>query len=518
MIEKKGKICYRCMEIHEADSSKCPACGFDITNPHIYPCKEKRDTLPAGSILSNHYLVGCVILNDYFEIIYAGLDLYMEQKVFIHEFFPAEIVSRNTENDFVSVISQEDKAIFQKGKELYQERFRRIKAKIPYSEQILDFHEDNGTSYMIGKAYAFVSLKDMLHHKPFSRCQAEYFSILHALKDYLEALDAEGEQYYDIVPERIIVGEGQVVILAGGKEKYQFAENFSSKLIALDKKYCPPGLPAEGIFNTKITDIYNFSLLCYYVIASRTVPEAETHHKSENVFHKKRLMTAVKKYNIPSILLDSIVTGITENPDKRYNDYSGYAVLDEYTSPPTELFFLQSNLQDDKGKEKNKKILLLKIVVSGLAGIILFSSIFYFLIGTKNSMKNIEKDMEDCTPLPTAIIKPSPSSLPTISPTPIPTIVPTPIPTGRPTPIPTIKPTLKPTKKPKAIRIATPKPVKRPIHTKRPIPKPTPIATDRPTETTVRPKATPKAAVKATKKPLQKPFLKDKEEQIEGID
>lgn len=531
MIEKKGKICYRCMEIYEDDSRKCPLCGFDVTNPHTYPCKERTDAFPVGSIFLNRYLVGCVVLNDYFEIVYAGLDLYTEKKVFIHEFFPSEIVSRKADN-CISVIAQEDKKIFQKGKELYQNRFHRIKAEIPYSEQILFFQEENGTSYMIGEAYSFVSLKDMLHHKPFIQYLEEYFSVLHALKDNLAALGAVGEQYYDIAPDRVFIGKGKVVILAGGEEKYQFARSFSSKLIIPDMKYCPPEFAAGKTSDSEKADIYSFSALCYYIITLPGALEAETHNKKGKAFQSqhtvacngiltknrnKKLMNVVKKRNIPFALSDSIVAGITENPAERSKDYSGYAVLDEYTSLPTESFFQKSNAQVDDWKEKGKKTPHFKIIAGILAVTFLFSAVFYFLIS------NIEKRAENSTPSPAATEKPIPSSTPTVSPTPTPTMTPTPDPTttASPTVTPTIKPaitpTINPTKKPEVTKKPATTPTKKPTYTKKPITRPVPRVTAKPIEPTVRPTVTPRDKVKATKKPAPKPTQKIKEEEIEGI-
>ena len=526
MVEKEGKICYRCMETHGADSSKCPVCGFDITDPYIYPPKEKSNILPAGSILSNRYLVGCAVLDDCFEIIYAGLDLYTEQKVFIHEFFPSEIVSRKADNNSVSIISQEDKRIFQRGKELYRERFSRIKAGIPYSEQILSYCEENGTPYMVGKAYSFVSLENMLHSKPFAKYQEEYFSVLHALKDYLQALDTEGEQYYNIAPGRIMVGNGQIVILADGKEKYQFAKNFSSKLIIPDKNYCLPGLPTGNIPNPHAAGIYSFSVLCYYIIMSATV--ARSHNKEGKFFQEKKLIKTIKKYNVPPALAKPIAAGVTGKPDGSSKGYIGYTVLDGYTSFPTESFFQQPNVQKD-GKAETLRVLKMRKKISlfartygnfflGIAGIL---SIIVLLCANATE-KTTEAPMPSSLPSlsPTSVATRTPAPTPTVSPTPSPVPTPKAQPTVKPTEKPrvTVKPVPKPTKKPKATIKPTPKPTKKPVHTRKPEARPVPKVTARPAEPTAQPKVTPKAVVKATKKPLQEPTPKDKEEQIEGID
>ncbi len=496
MIEKKGKICYHCMEIYEEDNRKCPVCGFDISNPHTYPCTKINDALPAGSIFSNRYLIGYAFLHDYFEIIYTGLDLYTEKKVFIHEFFPSEIVSRNkTDNNSVSAISQEDKEIFQKGKELYQARFQNTNAEIPYSEHILSFQERNGTSYMIGEAYSFLSLKDMLYHKTFDQSPEEYLSILHALKNNLASLPAEEVQHYDIVPDRIFVGNSRLVILTGGKEKYQFAKSFSSKLIVPDLKYCPPELSMEKFPVSSAAEIYNFSALCYYTITSTINPKAGQYNQKTTKIHKKKLINALKTHNIPISLSEAIMAGIAENPTERSKDYSKYAVLDIYSHLPAESSFFKLNMQDKHQMKVDKKIPPFKIITAAAAIFVLCAFFCFFIYSGR-------AETGKSTSTPAATKKYSPSSIPTQSTTPAPTQTPTPVVTI--SPMPTVTPTVLPTISP------TRKPTKTPIHTKKPASRPRP-------RITVKPTLHPNINIKPTKKPLPKPTKWVKEEQIDGI-
>lgn len=67
----------------EAGTRYCPACGFDNQNTEQAPY-----ALRCNSILHGRYLVGKVLGKGGFGITYIGLDLTLEIKVAIKEYFP----------------------------------------------------------------------------------------------------------------------------------------------------------------------------------------------------------------------------------------------------------------------------------------------------------------------------------------------------------------------------------------------------------------------------------------------
>lgn len=75
--------CLGCMNELEAGTRYCPACGFDNQNTEQAPY-----ALRCNSILHGRYLVGKVLGKGGFGITYIGLDLTLEIKVAIKEYFP----------------------------------------------------------------------------------------------------------------------------------------------------------------------------------------------------------------------------------------------------------------------------------------------------------------------------------------------------------------------------------------------------------------------------------------------
>jgi hypothetical protein len=297
------------------------------------------------------------------------------------------------------------------------------------------------------------------------------------------------------VPDRIFVGNSRLVILTGGKEKYQFAKSFSSKLIVPDLKYCPPELSMEKFPVSSAADIYNFSALCYYTITSTTNPKAGQCNQKTTRIHKKKLINALKIHNIPISLSEAIMAGIAENLTERNKDFSKYAALDIYSHLPAESSFFKLNMQDKHQMGVDRKVPPFKIITAAATVFVLCAFFCFFICGGR-------AETGKSTSTPAATKKCIPSSIPTQSTTPAPTQTPTPV------------ITISPTRKPENTKKPAIKPTKPPIHTKKPASRPRPKITVKPP---LHPTAKPKVRIRPTRKPIPTPTNRIKEEEIKGI-
>ena len=84
-----NKICPHCMREVE-EGAFCPHCGKNVAER-----QELKHQLPPFTILNGKYLVGDVLGEGGFGITYIGLDLTLEIRVAIKEFFPAGHVARD---------------------------------------------------------------------------------------------------------------------------------------------------------------------------------------------------------------------------------------------------------------------------------------------------------------------------------------------------------------------------------------------------------------------------------------
>lgn len=100
--------CMCCMGKLEEGVQVCPHCGYD-------PKAEQQSeiALPPGTILhGGKYLVGKVLGQGGFGITYVGMDLALELKIAIKEYYPFHMASRS--GDSVSLTwrsSQEDRDV-----------------------------------------------------------------------------------------------------------------------------------------------------------------------------------------------------------------------------------------------------------------------------------------------------------------------------------------------------------------------------------------------------------------------
>ena len=77
------QYCMKCMSKQFPGVSVCPHCGTPYRQS-----VHKANALKPGHILNGKYLVGAVLGEGGFGITYIGLDLLLEKKVAIKEYFP----------------------------------------------------------------------------------------------------------------------------------------------------------------------------------------------------------------------------------------------------------------------------------------------------------------------------------------------------------------------------------------------------------------------------------------------
>ena len=93
MIQQFDRICINCMKEKTDTDVVCPHCGYD---PRIY--QSAPAYLPPFTILYGKYLLGRVIGQGGFGIVYIALDLVLEIVVAIKELFPTRMVTRTITN------------------------------------------------------------------------------------------------------------------------------------------------------------------------------------------------------------------------------------------------------------------------------------------------------------------------------------------------------------------------------------------------------------------------------------
>lgn len=143
-----NKLCMGCMEEVDGDEEYCPHCGYKIGN-----INSSRGLQPQ-TILNGKYIVGKVVGEGGFGITYIAYDLVLNNRVAIKEYFPSELVTRDTSSGTqtaLTVLTGSKEEQYKKG----IERFVREAANLAKFNNLLgivsvkEFFYENNTAYMV---------------------------------------------------------------------------------------------------------------------------------------------------------------------------------------------------------------------------------------------------------------------------------------------------------------------------------------------------------------------------------
>ena len=155
--------------------------------------KQNPRCLAVNTVLAGKYLVGPVLGEGGFGITYAGYDLNMETRIAIKEYFPVELVTRDTTlqntggggaassssdsdggepsagsisasgggSDRVISLSGEKSKTYQQGLKKYVDEARNVSqfSGIPGIVSVKDFFYENNTAYIVMEYIEGISLK-----------------------------------------------------------------------------------------------------------------------------------------------------------------------------------------------------------------------------------------------------------------------------------------------------------------------------------------------------------------------
>ena len=212
--------------------------------------KQNPRALAVNTVLAGKYLVGPMLGEGGFGITYAGYDLNMETRIAIKEYFPVELVTRDTTrqsagdsgavsgsgasvngisasdklasgsetstdgvsssgggSDRVISLSGEKSKTYQQGLKKYVDEARNVSqfADIPGIVSVKDFFYENNTAYIVMEYIEGISLKEYLKQKSGKLSEEEALAILRPVLEALEKVHAAGIVHRDISPDNIML-------------------------------------------------------------------------------------------------------------------------------------------------------------------------------------------------------------------------------------------------------------------------------------------------------------------------
>lgn len=270
---KIENLCIHCMkEKHSADEI-CPFCGSDPKSADIPPYH-----LQPFSILAGKYLLGMAIGEGGFGITYIGMDLNLEMRVAIKEYYPNGCAVRNcSESNTVLSYSNSAQEVFEKGREKFINEARLLAKCSNLSEivSVKDFFRENHTAYIVMEYIEGITLKAYLKqngdHIPAQKT-------LQMMKPVICSLSKVHDMnliHRDISPDNIMICyNGSVKILDfGGARDYIFS-NEKSLSIMLKPGYAPEEQYRTHGNQGPWTDVYALCATMYRCITGSVPPES----------------------------------------------------------------------------------------------------------------------------------------------------------------------------------------------------------------------------------------------------
>lgn len=264
--------CSECGEMISNKATKCPRCGYPITES-----KASGDyMLPVGTMLGDgRYRIEQHLASGGFGNTYIATDLKFNDHVAVKEFFMRGVTQRD-DDDTVSVHLAENMPLYQEQLEKFKKEAMRLRRlNNPHIVRVQDLFEANGTAYYVMDYVKGESLAARMQRtgKPLS--EAETMHYFAQVLDALQAVHAEGLCHLDIKPANIMVdGDGNAVLIDFGASKQMAGGNATSMTnVAYTNGYAPIEQIEQDVAHFgPWTDIYALGATLYSLLNNSKPP------------------------------------------------------------------------------------------------------------------------------------------------------------------------------------------------------------------------------------------------------
>lgn len=305
-------LCLNCFSSLNG-STRCPTCGFEL-----YRTNQGDQALPLGTLIGNRYLLGHVVGQGGFGIIYHSYDTEKKIEVAVKEFFISGATVRRGQQ--VTFNSEDKRASFKKGLEAFLNESSTLNhfRDIPEIVTIFDTVRTNDTAYIIMEYLRGPLLSDYVPARGGRLSYGEAERLLGQVETGLIAIHKAGFIHRDIAPNNIFITENArravitdfgSTISSNGKNPDGFAE---SKIFK--HGYSPIELYTNVRKLGDWCDVYSLAATYYYVLTGR-VPDDATQRLSDDT------LTPIQELlpQIPAQCAAAIMKGLTVDPRQRYH-------------------------------------------------------------------------------------------------------------------------------------------------------------------------------------------------------
>jgi tRNA A-37 threonylcarbamoyl transferase component Bud32 len=239
---------------------------------------DERVVLPVDTVLDGSYRIVRVVGSGGFGITYEAMDIKLQAKIAIKEYYPYDFGHRDVATMRVTPKSERHKETFDWGRANFLLEARTLaRFEHPSIVRVSRVYEANSTAYMIMRFEQGQSFENWLRELDRPPNQDELDAIVAPLLDALEVMHAENFLHRDIAPDNIIVrADGTPVLLDFGSARRAVAER-SRVLTGIVKAGYSPNeqYASDSRLQGPWSDIYALGGTLYRAVTGR-IPEEAT--------------------------------------------------------------------------------------------------------------------------------------------------------------------------------------------------------------------------------------------------
>ena len=263
----KEEWCLNCFCI-KGDYEVCPYCGYrDGEGP------QKECQLSPGTVLKKRFIVGRVLGQGGFGIIYLAFDTVLGARVALKECFPAGIVNRAAHSLRVQPLGGEKKEAWKRAKKNFLQSARYLAGltDVYQAMHVNCYFEANGTAYLMMEYIEGKSLAQLLEERE-KVGEAEALSVICAVLEGLWRIEKKGLIHGDLSPGNVMVtGRGRIKLIDFGAACK--IDDVMGQQTVRDG-YSPPELYGEPKQAKSQIDVYSAGAILFEMLTNMHPPKA----------------------------------------------------------------------------------------------------------------------------------------------------------------------------------------------------------------------------------------------------
>ena len=338
---KIENLCTNCMRERRNSDGVCEFCGFDVRTFEL-----PRHHMRPFTILAGKYLIGNAIGEGGFGITYIGMDLNLEVRVAIKEYYPQGAAVRDcrTNDSTVWSYSKSTQVFFEEGREKFINEAKTIAKfrNVPEIVGVIDFFRENQTAYIVMEYLDGQTLKQYLKANGGKIPADKLLRMMKPLISSLGKIHSQGLIHRDISPDNImLMKDGNIKILDFGGARDFVSQNGKSLSVMVKHGYAPEEQYRSHGDQGPWTDVYALCATMYRCITGKIPPEA-----LDRLYEDELKPISSFGVNCPKYIEEAILKGLSVHKDGRYQS------MEELY----DALYKEQNRSEKKHKEKISSI------------------------------------------------------------------------------------------------------------------------------------------------------------------